>query len=216
MPELESASPSQRVLSELKDYFARVAPLWETFRHKNTYHHAQIRSFVQSMVPPGKPVLEIGSGTGELLNALQPSQGLGLNLSEALTSSCRKAFPHLEFSTMDVDRVVVPPGFNPEFVVLTNMLDYTYDVADLLARLRSVISDHALLVITTSNPLWAGPLRLASRLGWRMPDSPRNFVTNKDIQNILHVEEFDGPGRPFGARSASYPAHCRFLEYRYS
>lgn len=51
----------------LREYFTRVAPVWEKFQRKNYYYHDQICDFVQSMVPPGKQVLEIGSGTGELL-----------------------------------------------------------------------------------------------------------------------------------------------------
>ena len=53
------------------------------------------------------------------------------------------------------------------------------------------MTERTLLVATSSNPLWASALRLASRLRLRMPESPRNFITNRDIASILHVLGFD-------------------------
>jgi hypothetical protein len=54
-----------------------------------------------------------------------------------------------------------------------------------------MMSDGTLLVITTSNPLWAPLLRLASLLGQRVPDSPRNFVTNQDLRSVLELQGLD-------------------------
>jgi cellulose synthase/poly-beta-1,6-N-acetylglucosamine synthase-like glycosyltransferase len=48
-----------------------------------------------------------------------------------------------------------------------------------------------LLIVTSSNPLWAPVLRLASRFGLRIPESPRNFITNQDIASVLAVLGFD-------------------------
>ena len=46
-------------------------------------------------------------------------------------------------------------------------------------------------MLTTSNPLWAPLLQLASRFGRRSPESRRNFITNRDIGSILQVLGFD-------------------------
>ena len=44
--------------------------------------------------------------------------------------------------------------------------------------------------MTSSNPLWAPVLRLGSRFGLRSRESPRNFITNRDIASILSVLGF--------------------------
>ena len=89
------------------------------------------------------------------------------------------------------DDVVLPDGFRPDYVVSVNLLDHTADVFELLASLREFVTERTLIVATTSNPLWAPLLRLASRLGRRSPESPRNFITNRDIASILNVLGFD-------------------------
>jgi ubiquinone/menaquinone biosynthesis C-methylase UbiE len=175
----------------IKAYFDRIAPVWDYWHSRNHFYHAMMRQIVQGMVPPHMRVLELGSGTGDLLVALEPTRGVGLNLGQALTERARQKYPHLEFHTVEVDEAKVPDNFCPQYVVMTNMLDYVYDVWDQLENLKQLVSDGTLLVITTNNPLWGPLLRLASQIGLRIPDSPRNFITNKDIRSVLQLQGFD-------------------------
>lgn len=174
----------------IKEYFAKIAQVWDYWHRRNRFYHSQMLSLVQGMIPPGAAVLELGAGTGDLLNALKPGRGVGLNMARELAELARKKFPHLEFNVVEVDRVDSPSDFHPEYVVMTHMLDYVYDVWDLLENLKPILSDGTLLVITTNNPLWAPLLRLASKWGFRIPDSARNFITNKDIRSVLELQGF--------------------------
>jgi hypothetical protein len=172
-------------------YFDSLAPSWEHWQEVNGFYHQQVAQLIQGMVPPGAKVLELGTGTGDLLASLQPSQGVGLNISEELTRLARQKHPGLEFRTVDVDEIAVPDGFQPDYVVLSNMLDYVYDVWSLCEQLKPLFSDRTLLIATTNNPLWEPVLRLASDLGKRAPNSPRNFITNQDIRSVLELQGFD-------------------------
>jgi SAM-dependent methyltransferase len=176
---------------QIHAHFERVATVWEHWIQRNSYYHRQMRALVRGMVPPGASILDVGSGTGDLLAALWPRRGVGLNLAQQLSDIARGKFPHLEFYTMQVDLVEAPQGFCPEYIVMVNMLDYVYDVWDILESIQPLLTEQTLLVITTNNPLWSPILSLASRLGQRIPDSPRNFITNKDIGSVLRLQGFD-------------------------
>src|SRR5687768_68106 len=99
-------------------FFDSVAEDWDRWRAKNRYYHAKIAEFVMGAVPPDADVLELGSGTGELLSRLQPRRGLGLNLSKRLTELAAQKHPQLEFATCGVDEIALPNGFAPQYVVL--------------------------------------------------------------------------------------------------
>jgi len=146
---------------------------------------------IRRMVAPGASVLELGCGTGDLLAALRPAAAIGLNVAEGMTALARKKHPQFQFETVEVDQAKIANGFTPDYVVLNNMLDYVYDVWDLLESLRPAVADQTLLVITTNNPLWGPVLRIASWIGQRLPDSPRNFITNRDIRSVLELQGFD-------------------------
>ncbi len=176
--------------SDIKEYFEQVAPSWEHWQRKNKFYHASMRDLIGGMIPTGSRVLEVGSGVGDLLASLKPRRGIGLNLAEGLTQRARQKYPEFEFHTIDIDSTSLPPTFEPDYAVMTNMLDYVYDVWDMLEGLKPAIQENTLLIITTNNPLWAPLLRLASKFGLRIPDSRRNFITNRDICSVLTLQGF--------------------------
>ena len=80
---------------------------------------------------PGRRVLDIGAGTGDVLGAAAPRSGVGLNVSERLTELARAKFPALRFETIEADDLTLPDGFRPDYVLSVNLLDHTYDVYEL-------------------------------------------------------------------------------------
>ena len=168
-----------------------IAPEWDTWRARNRFYHEQVTELVAGAVVPDRRVLDIGCGLGDVLATVQPDRGLGLNVAERLTRLAREKYPDLTFATFDADAVALPDDFRPDYVVSVNLLDHAYDVFDLFSSLRECFTERTLIVITTSNPLWAPLLRLGSRLGWRVPESPRNFITNRDIASILNALGLD-------------------------
>ena len=168
-----------------------MAPVWDKWRKRHSFYHASMSRLVGGMVVPGSQVLELGSGTGDLLASLKPSAGIGLNVAPSLTAKAREKFPQLEFYTAEADCVELPREFHPQHVVMSNMLDYVYDVCEMVENLNDVVGEGTLLTITTNNPIWAPLLRLSSKLHLRIPDSHRNFITNKDICSVLHLQGYD-------------------------
>jgi SAM-dependent methyltransferase len=175
----------------LRDYFETVAPDWDRWRERNRYYHDHLQELVLGPVPPGRDVLEIGAGTGDVLAAAEPHIGVGLNISERLTELARSKYPDLRFETFVPDAVGRQAALDTDYILSVNLLDHSYDLYELFANLRDCMTERTLLITTSSNPLWSPVLRLASQLGLRMPESPRNFITNRDIASILHVLGFD-------------------------
>src|SRR5262249_44337987 len=64
-------------LAAFFDAFADEEPRW---RRRNRTYHRMIERVVAFQVPPGSTVLEIGSGSGDLLAALAPSFGVGVDV----------------------------------------------------------------------------------------------------------------------------------------
>jgi SAM-dependent methyltransferase len=170
-------SAGSKSSEQLRDYFTSLAPQWEKWRHRNRFYHERVR--------------EVGAGTGDVLAAVEPSEGIGVNVAEALTELAREKYPELTFRTFDADAVELPDGFRPDYIISVNLLDHVYDIYDLFVGLRAAMTERTLIVVTTTNPLWAPILRLGSRLGRRSPESPRNYITNRDIGGVLGVLGLD-------------------------
>jgi ubiquinone/menaquinone biosynthesis C-methylase UbiE len=83
---------------DIKAYFERISSVWAYWQDKNKFYHQKMHQLIQGMTPPGSAVLELGSGTGDLLTMLRPRYGVGLNIAQGLTDLARRKFPNLEFS----------------------------------------------------------------------------------------------------------------------
>ena len=187
MSSRRAPSPAQA----LRDYFDSVAPVWDRWKARNGFYHEQLQELVLGAVVPDREVLDIGTGTGDILAAAAPSASLGLNISDRLTELARTKYPDLRFETFEPDDFGGLEAFKPDYVLSVNLLDHSHDLYELFASLRGHMTERSLLIVTSSNPLWAPVLRLTSRLGLRIPESPRNFITNRDISSVLHVLGFD-------------------------
>jgi len=74
------------------DALAADVPRW---RERNRYYHRDLSRYMQYLCGAGLRVLELGSGTGELLDALKPSYGVGIDISHGMVEHAQHKYPHL-------------------------------------------------------------------------------------------------------------------------
>src|SRR5258706_1638163 len=83
--------------------FDQIADSRDRWRAKNRAYYAAIERLVKFVVPEGASVLEVGCGTGDLLAALKPSRGVGLDISEKQLEIARRKHAGLEFLHGDAE-----------------------------------------------------------------------------------------------------------------
>ncbi len=97
---LRLANPRKQKLMEEIEASLDEAERW---RKINEAYHADDIKFMRFLIPPGKRVLELGCGTGELLAALEPSRGVGIDFSTETLARAKARFPHLDFVLGDAE-----------------------------------------------------------------------------------------------------------------
>ncbi len=70
-------------------------------RKSNRFYQQLLRRHYSFLVPRGLRVLEVGCGTGDLLAAVKPTRGLGLDFSPAMVALAHQRYPGLEFQVAD-------------------------------------------------------------------------------------------------------------------
>ena len=151
---------------------------------------------IVSLVEPGSRVLEIGCGEGDLLAALKPAYGVGVDLSGRAVAAARRKYPQLRFSRLPGERVHrLADTF--DYVVLSLTLDEVYDVLTLWKALHAVCHARTRLIIVQQSRLWQ-PLTTVGRWLKRLPCNPcRNWLPSDEIVHLLRLADFE-PIRLFG------------------
>ena len=139
------------------------------FRVRETDRHYQqlLRKQYAFWVPPGLRVLEIGCGLGDLLAAVRPGRGVGVDFSPAMIDLARQRHPELEFQVADA----VDAGGNETFdyILLADLVNDLPDVQAVFERLRLVAQPRSRLVVSFFNNLWRPVLNVGAKLGSSRP-----------------------------------------------
>ena len=95
-------STSEIRADSIARYFDALAPERDGWIRRNAYFYEEDVKYMRFLIPENSSVLEIGCGTGQLLAALKPSRGVGVDLSLAMVEQARKNHTDHVFETGDV------------------------------------------------------------------------------------------------------------------
>ena len=176
----------------LEDHFNWVAENGERTRRVQAQFHGQVRNFYLSQIPPDQKILELGSGAGDLLTALSPSQGRGYDLSPKMVSLARAKYTDqkkIEFLVGDAEQLHFRESF--DYIVLNFLIGYLTDVETVFSQVVDATHPRTRIVITSLNHVWLWPLKWAQwvRVVNRQPES--NWLSSNDIINLLELSGWE-------------------------
>lgn len=140
-------------------------------------------------IPPGQRVLEVGCGTGDLLAALRPALGVGIDFNRAALQTARRNHPELAF--VEADAHALPLRGEFDFIVLSDLINDLWDVQRVLEGLAGLVGPRGRVLMNFFSHVWEIPLRAASRLGFAQSVLRQNWLTPGDVENLLRLSGFE-------------------------
>ncbi|WP_442888857.1 glycosyltransferase [Congregicoccus parvus] len=174
-------------MSALSEHFDRVVSSRRRWDGLQEGFRTQLQRRLAHHVPAGSRVLELGSGTGRLLESLGPTRGLGIDFSAAMVAAARERSrdPKCEYRHQDVLFSEVAEGF--DHIVMDYLIGYLPDIQPALERIKRSAHARTRLHIHTLNTPWRLFLRWAEGLGVVRPQPPSNWLSHEDLQNLLEL-----------------------------
>jgi SAM-dependent methyltransferase len=174
---------------EIALFFDRFVEADEHWRRRNATYHRLVLEIFRALVPPGRRVLEIGSGSGALLAGLEPAEGVGVDISEEMVADARQRHPRLRFEAAAGEDFGVEATF--DYVVLSDLVPYAHDLLKLFENVRAHSHRRTRVLINSYNPLWRPLLGFAEWLRLKPRKPIRNWVSPGDVGNLLELSGFD-------------------------
>jgi len=78
---------------DLVEHFETNGDELDRWRQFNAAYHEDDFKFMKFLIPPGKRVLELGCGRGDLLAALKPSYGVGVDFCAKTIAKANELHP---------------------------------------------------------------------------------------------------------------------------
>jgi SAM-dependent methyltransferase len=166
--------------------FARNFKRWEGPR---SYYQKRLAEIFRFVVPPGMRILELGCGRGDLLAALQPSRGIGVDFSAGMVSLARERYPELEFVEGDVHVLDLNEEF--DFIICSDLVNLVWDVQQVFEVAARHSHSSTRLLLNSHSRLWEIPRRFAETIGLAPSMPAQNWLTVDDIRHLLTLTDFE-------------------------
>lgn len=178
------------------EYTVKRQSYWDQFAQSqgnswtvSGYYHQRLTDIYRFLIPPGMRVLELGCGRGNLLNAVAPAYGVGVDLSPAMIAQAGEQYPRLTFIQADAHPLDLGEIF--DFIIASDLVNDLRDVQQVFDASRRHSHAGTRILINTYSRLWEIPRRIAEKLKLVRPQLEQNWLTGDDVSNLLYLADFE-------------------------
>lgn len=173
----------------IQAYFENAAKKRDRWKRRNRFYHKTIEKQFTFMIPEGSVILELGCSTGDLLHAVKPSKGIGVDFSKQAIDIASKKYPELQFIHADV--LDFDTKEKIDYVIISDLLTSLWDIQHLFKKLKQYVSPDTKIIISSYNYLWEPILKLGELFRLKAKQPLQNWLSVKDIENLLYLEDFE-------------------------
>jgi len=183
---------SQRKRDLLDHYESNVEEL-DRWREFNAAYHSDDLKFMQFLIPPGKRILELGCGRGDLLAALRPSYGVGVDFGAETVATANARHPQLNFVLGDVEDPGTLSAIEGPFdyVVIADTIGMFEDIDGTMRLIQRVCAPSTRIIISYYSHLWEPVLKAAEAVHLRRKQPRINYIATSDFLNLTDLADFE-------------------------
>jgi SAM-dependent methyltransferase len=170
-----------------------TAPKRASWRKRNPFYYEDETRFLKFLTRKDARILEVGCGTGELLHALAPKFGVGIDISSAMISVAKTSFPNLDFICGDVEGLGdLKGGLGTfDFIVMVDTIGYLEDVQVVFTQLKDLANDDTRLIVSYYSQLWKPLIWLAELVRMKMPQPLQSWLSPDAIEHLLELSGYE-------------------------
>jgi len=188
-PKTSQAAKSFGYTENRRGYWNQVAEegsLWPPLR---AFYQRRLAEIYRFLIPPGKRVLEVGCASGDLLAAVRPSSGVGVDFSPVMIEKAKSQYPALHF--VEGDALTIDLNTEFDYIICSDLLNDVWDVETLFKNLARHCSPATRLVLNTYSRVWELPRRFAEEVGLVKKMPTQNWLMMSDVENLLALTNFE-------------------------
>lgn len=172
----------------VRDSYEAIAPVREKWIRKNSYFYRKLGTFLKFIIEPRKSVLLFRSELGQLFDPIEPSRATGVDISKTMVELARAKHPDYDFQCGD------PEHFRGEgrydYIVFYSLGDII-DIERAFLNSADMAAEDTRLIVINYNYLWQPLVKLAEKIGWKVPQPTQNWLNAPVIENMLHISGFE-------------------------
>jgi SAM-dependent methyltransferase len=181
--------------NEHEIYCKRRSDHWSALVNRKTslfslYYHKRLTEIYRHVIGECDSILDLGCGTGKLLEALNPKQGVGVDISNRMIDEARIRYSKFQFFCADMQTFDIGES-TFDVIILSDILNDLWDVQATLTYIRRYCNEHTRVIFNIQSHLWEYPRRVAEHYQVVTPNLSQNWLTPVDVDNLVRLAGFD-------------------------
>ena len=175
-------------MSAISQHFDHIAHQYDGYKSKQNFYYNTLKVAIKSEIefPTKKHILDIGCGTGTILNFIQPRLGIGIDISKQMIKIAKIKNiknKHLRFHTHDIE--IAPFLGKFDYILLNDVIEHLPDVNAAIKNISYMMDFNAKFVLSMANPSWEPLLMILEKLHLKMPEGQHFRITEDKLFRIL-------------------------------
>jgi len=173
-----------------QDYFNRIASKRKN-RFLSAYYWNEISDYLNYFSHQDTSVLEVGCGNGDLLAKIQGSKKTGIDSSENYIAWAKEkhADKQIEFLLMDANNIQLEQTY--DLIIISNLIGFVDDIQHVFEEVKKCCHPNTKVIVQYYNSIWEPLIKLSETLGLKQKTPTQNWLSTRDINNLLYVSGFD-------------------------
>lgn len=151
----------------------------------STAYRRILGRYYRFLIPEGSSVLEIGCGSGDLLQHLPDRTLSGIDLVEEQVNTAKQNLPQAQFTCAAGETATFDQTY--DYLLLSDTLNEAADVQQLLENIHQAATPETRLVLNIHNTLWRPILGISTMLGLKPKRPQQNWLSTDDLHNLLDL-----------------------------
>jgi ubiquinone/menaquinone biosynthesis C-methylase UbiE len=160
-------------------------------RFFSKYYWNEITQYCGYFSHEDASVLEVGCGNGDLLANIAGSKKTGIDYSPEFIRWAREkhADSNIEFIQMDANHITLNQTY--DLIIISNLIGFVNDIQNVLEQVRNCCHPNTKIIVQYYNALWEPLIKFSERIGLKHKTPHQNWLTTRDINNLLFISGFD-------------------------
>ncbi len=172
--------------ADVLNFYRSTAVKREKWNRRNRFYHRSLEKYFSFIIPPGRRVLELGCGSGDLLNAVQPGYGVGIDFAQEVVGIATRKYAHLHFHVDDAECLQLDETF--DYIILSDMMGCLWDAQAAIHHIRRLCHRQTKIVISQYNFMWEPFVKFLEWIGLKQQQPNQNWFSEQDVKGLLNLE----------------------------
>ncbi|PIN70097.1 hypothetical protein COV93_02875 [Candidatus Woesearchaeota archaeon CG11_big_fil_rev_8_21_14_0_20_43_8] len=173
-----------------RDYFNKTSSGFIREKREHPYYLSELIKTFKETIPPGKKILDVGCGTGDLLSSLKAKNGMGIDISPGMVNIAKKRFKHystLKFKVSAAENLRLNQTF--DIIILADVLEHVTSVEKTIQSVRHLCTEDTRVYIWVTNYMMSWISEVAEFFNLKH-EGPHRWPKQSEIRSALHLNNF--------------------------